>query len=234
MQIRYLGSLAHAYIPDEWLTSMVARVSARKIYYLQDGRNAWHSTWVERRYNNSFRLTLNETKSFAEQNRTCGSVFHIVEVPCLTFETKYGYFLTTQLQIEVPYKNFRPPNNRHDLVSKIHKLRAPLMNDARLNNYIKCQIERYSPDGNLKSSRTLEKHLTIFKGKEFWTPRNKSTPIMLLVSPMDAGGIEEIKKEARMKTWRSSSLGSSYYLQWHQTESFYKSFGTVRASSHYA
>jgi hypothetical protein len=233
MRATDLGLLQYAHLAEEWLLSRVISVSARKLFYVQDGRNAWHSTWVERRYNDSYRLDFEAAKIYAEDSRTCGSVFLIVEVPCLAFETNRGYLFTTQIKADVPFKNFCPPKDKEDLINKLQKIRTPFMNEERLKGIIKSQIERYTPDGKIRTLRTLEKHLSIFKGKLFWTLRNKDSSITVMMSPKDQGEPLIIKKGEKMRTWKSSSIGSDYSLEWHEISPFYKSRGAIKASSHY-
>lgn len=225
--------LQYSCIPKEWLNSNVVSISARKLFYVQDGRNAWHSTWVERWYNDSFRLELKAAKNYAEKSRTCGSVFHIVEVPCLAFETSLGFLLTTQLSSDIPFKSFSPPTDREDLIKKIQKNHPPFMNEERLKIFTKKQLERYTPDGKLKTLQSLENHLDILKRRLYWTLRNKDFSIAIMMSLRDQGEPLIIKKGEKMRTWKSSSIGSDYYLEWHDVSPFYKSRDAIKASSHY-
>jgi hypothetical protein len=62
----------------------VQDVFVSRVAYLFYGRNAWHSTWIQRYYTSkSIGFTTSEVIAVAETNRVQGSVFNIEEIPCL-------------------------------------------------------------------------------------------------------------------------------------------------------
>lgn len=89
--------------------SELISIDAKKIYYLISGRNAWHSTWVQRYYHNCIATRVSDLEKDAETRREKGSVFYIKELPALSFETNLGVFLTTQINTQSPLENFLPP-----------------------------------------------------------------------------------------------------------------------------
>lgn len=62
----------------------VESVSLSRVAYMFYGRNAWHSTWIQRYYTrSSIGLTVGSVQGVCERNRVQGSVFNVEELPCL-------------------------------------------------------------------------------------------------------------------------------------------------------
>ena len=57
-----------------------------QVYYLGYGRNAWHSTWINRYSPNSVSFDVLELKALAEKRRVQGSVAKILSLPMLVVE----------------------------------------------------------------------------------------------------------------------------------------------------
>lgn len=64
---------------------VAACAEIRKVYYVEDGRNAWHSTWVRRYYANRCFDELDEAKVSVESMRVEGSTWTICESPALVY-----------------------------------------------------------------------------------------------------------------------------------------------------
>jgi|Deesub1362A_J573_1020465.scaffolds.fasta_scaffold00319_9 hypothetical protein len=58
------------------------------IYYAWYGRNAWNWTWVEKYMKYGFFTDIEECKSWIEQHRVQGSVWHITQLPALCLSLK--------------------------------------------------------------------------------------------------------------------------------------------------
>jgi hypothetical protein len=76
------------FIPDEGECDFVPhKVSVGKAFYLFYGRNAWHSTWINKYYDGSVEGKVKTLKNFAENQRVQGNVFNIRELPALVFQS---------------------------------------------------------------------------------------------------------------------------------------------------
>ncbi|OOR99443.1 hypothetical protein B0187_04960 [Haemophilus paracuniculus] len=76
--------------------ALLQEVSVGIVYFIHNGRNAWHSTWSQKYHSDgSFFTTFDEAKERAEQLRTNGSVFYIHQMPCLVLRTKDNTFLVS-------------------------------------------------------------------------------------------------------------------------------------------
>lgn len=77
---------------DDFLASFTPREKAiGRLFYLSEGRNAWHSTWTNTYYPNRLSPDLEYCKAGAESMRTQGSVFRIDCVPTLILKGVDGY-----------------------------------------------------------------------------------------------------------------------------------------------
>lgn len=62
----------------------ISKVGYGVIYFSYFGRNAWHSTWIQRYHKkSSFHKTFAGAAEACEEKRTNGSCFHIIELPVL-------------------------------------------------------------------------------------------------------------------------------------------------------
>jgi hypothetical protein len=69
------------------------RFSLTQVYYLGYGRNAWHSTWINRYQSDRISFDQSCLKDIAEGMRIRGSVFKIAPLPMLVFtvgKDRYG------------------------------------------------------------------------------------------------------------------------------------------------
>ena len=96
----------------------VNAIDVKKIYYLITGRNAWHSTWVQHYYPNSFATDINEIEIEAERRREIGTVFYIIELPALCFETSNGVFVVSEINTQIPLQSFSPAVASRNLLIK--------------------------------------------------------------------------------------------------------------------
>lgn len=92
------------------LSEIVKSVSAKKIYYLVTGRNAWRSTWVKYFYKRCISTEYRELEADAEKMREAGTVFYIKELPALCFESDSGCFILAEIDTHYPLKNYDPKN----------------------------------------------------------------------------------------------------------------------------
>ena len=91
-------------------SEIVKSISAKKIYYLVTGRNAWHSTWVKYFYKRCISTECRELEADAETKREAGTVFYIEELPALCLELDSGCFILAEINTHYPLKNYDPTN----------------------------------------------------------------------------------------------------------------------------
>ena len=87
------------------------RILTRKLYsafFLSDGRNAWHSTWVRRYLQDCLHTDFGTAREAAERHRTNGSVFYITEIPALVICTTNSMIFVVQINRHQPFEHFRP------------------------------------------------------------------------------------------------------------------------------
>lgn len=63
------------------------------LYYLIEGRNAWHSTWTNWYRDGCMHTTLDAAKMSAERQRKPGSKFYIREIPALVLKSESSILL---------------------------------------------------------------------------------------------------------------------------------------------
>ena len=89
----------------------IESVHVGKIFHWWDGRNAWHSTWVQR-YNNldAFCATKETALSRIDASRVQGSVFYLQEFPVLIFMGKAACLLIGDMSDTSPLSKFKSTN----------------------------------------------------------------------------------------------------------------------------
>lgn len=76
------------------------------IYYVYTGRNAWHSTWITRYSNGCMHNSLQSARAFCERRRVQGTVFNILELPCLVFRSNNSALIVTEINTENPLSGY--------------------------------------------------------------------------------------------------------------------------------
>lgn len=79
-----------------------------KIFYLYQGRNAWHSTWVQHYYPGCMTDAISTARSNAESRRAPGNVFYILDTPALAVESELGALVITQVNTGDPLGGYEP------------------------------------------------------------------------------------------------------------------------------
>src|SRR5208337_4336907 len=78
-----------------------------KLYYLTQGRNAWHNTWRKSYLDkSSFHLELWEAQEAAEPLRVQGSTWTIMELPACSFISRRHSLLITEINTNRPLATF--------------------------------------------------------------------------------------------------------------------------------
>ena len=88
--------------------SRVARISSCKLWYVYDGRNAWHSTWVQRYGEGCMHTSRSTAEEYSERKRVNGSVFYLQEMPALQFDAEAGTLFVTQFNVRDALRDFYP------------------------------------------------------------------------------------------------------------------------------
>ncbi|HDM8054647.1 hypothetical protein [Vibrio harveyi] len=81
-------------------------VKQANIYYVSEGRNAWHSTYTRRFTTQCMHPTLESAQEYCESVRTQGTKFHIDVLPALVFYTSHRTLLVTEINTETPLARF--------------------------------------------------------------------------------------------------------------------------------
>ena len=77
------------------------------LYYVYEGRNAWHSTWVNKYSNGCMHESLNSAKNHCEKLRKQGSVFYISQLPCIVFRSLQKALIVTEINSENPLSYYK-------------------------------------------------------------------------------------------------------------------------------
>lgn len=78
------------------------------LYYLIEGRNAWHSTWTNWYRDGCMHTTLDAAKMSAERQRKPGSKFYIREIPALVLKSESSILLSTQINTRMVLDRYLP------------------------------------------------------------------------------------------------------------------------------
>jgi hypothetical protein len=89
-----------------WKDEATAECRAAKLFYVYSGRNAWHSTWVQKYREGCMHTTWHSAAQYAERNRVQGSVFYIEERPALVFRGREATLFVTQINCPAPLTEF--------------------------------------------------------------------------------------------------------------------------------
>ena len=170
------------------------------IYYITTGRNAWHSTWIQRYSKGCMHTTIQSAKRHAEKLRTQGTVFTITEYPALQIITASGHIIITQINTKRPLADYSP-----DAVRAQPPQGAELIDGARDN---------YLIEGAIASSVVLSFDCS----SRFWRkppPRKNS---LIVTASSDAALKVMILTQRKLQAWSSYSNGSGYLLGWRERE----------------
>lgn len=183
-------------------------VKAVKIYYCLYGRNAWHSTWIQKYFPNCMQITFDAAKQYAESLRIQGSVFSILEMPALQIDSGSVKFLATQINTITPLRGYSP-NALRDIPTWKNKI------DNLRENY-------------LKFGAPIEGSMLSFDyDSRFWRTRQPPKNSVILLY-FDSNIELEALKTTKLKSWRSNSVGEHYYLNWHEVDNAVRQSAVMR------
>lgn len=184
----------------------IKRFKSGSLYYLYRGRNAWHSTWVTHYFDGSVSASMWGVRELAEKWRAQGSAFTIREQPALICETDAGLLAVTEINTERPLGNLAQRRHAPAALEELH--------------------------GRLSSNRpttTVEQFASLLRAaaKYSWSPLCSPKALVLIATKTPDLPIDRLRAK-NLKSWRSSSAGSGYYLAWSEGSSQVKSSAILR------
>ena len=203
-------------LPEDWKNLRINRIAAGKLYYVQDGRNAWHSTWVKRWYPASFHFDFDGAKAYAEGLRVQGSVFHIMEVPTLVLGVRTGYALVTELSTQSPLSEYKPIFISGDADTRLESVPFYWRYDRKwAPKYVQAQLIRNPSRFHPRLRHKLQLVMDAFREESlFWQPGKSERAVVRLLGVNTDGEVSRLKRGEVMRSWQSRSLGSQYSLSW--------------------
>lgn len=163
------------------------------IYFVHNGRNAWHSTWVQKYYPGCMHSTLEEAMEYCEEKRTNGSVFYIIEMPVIIVCINYGKLIVAQINAGRPLASYSPP---------------------WLSNKNECTLQ----EGGDTPSTIEEITASLNTGSVHWeAPQQKNQPVILLWL-FDPDAKMATITGSPLATYKSASHGAKYQLGWNKLQ----------------
>lgn len=196
-------------LPAAWHKAKVERVTVARILYVRDGRNAWHSTWVQRYYPSSFHDEWAKAVEFAESQRVQGSVFSIRQLPVLRFQTAMGSLLVGELNTTTPMKEYAPPLSISQAKRRARNC-TYWFREYQLSEQLKRRAALKLPAAGWS---LIDVFQSFADNAIAWrTPENRRT-VVRLATEADLDWAE-LKPRSKLKSWRSYSNGGAYPLGW--------------------
>ncbi len=166
------------------------------IYFVHNGRNAWHSTWVQKYYPGCMHSTLEEAKEYCEERRTNGSVFYIIETPVIVACFNYGKLIAVQINANPPFESYAPQ-------------RAAAFTDSG---------EHINQEESRTPSTVEEITASLNIDSIHWNkPQQNNQPVILLWL-FDHNAYTMPITELPLATYKSVSHGKKYFLGWRKLE----------------
>ncbi|WP_176503886.1 hypothetical protein [Cobetia sp. 5-11-6-3] len=78
------------------------------LYFVHIGRNAWHTTWIQRYTTDCMHADLDHAKAHAENLRNNGTRVYVQELPCIVFETSGSNpnYVAVEINTPNPFSKF--------------------------------------------------------------------------------------------------------------------------------
>ena len=176
-------------VAREKLLFAINEVKLEKIYYVSDGRNAWHSTWIQRYGEGCMHTSLSSAKCYCEGQRVQGSMFKIQELPALVFSCGGDRIIITQINSKNIFSVID-----WELLTKLTDI-LPL-----LTMTLEQQTQIFRPDS------------PIWKGQ---MPRNN----LLILYGSGENDIDGLSPDDILMARKSYSVGADHYLNWSTNKS---------------
>lgn len=178
----------------------VSRKSVRKLYYVHDGRNAWHSTWVQRYLDGCMHSSLSSAIRYAESLRVRGSVYYINEIPALLLESESLVLVVTQINCTDVLAAYSSNAVRNEAASDKQKIENLRHNYLTRGSPIEGAFLSFEPDSH------------------FW--KNTPPPRDSLIRVLCEGSLRDFESLGKgvLSGYKSKSCGSQYLLEWSHCE----------------
>lgn len=176
--------------------SSLEEVRMCSLYYLHNGRNAWHSTWVKQYSEGCMHSDERSAKESVERKRTQGSVFYISQLPALLFRSKSGLLAVTEINTLHPFSGYS--------ANAVSKLNAPGTN--LIDGALDCYIVTGAP--------MLGVALSFQQNSRFWSRRPPPRNSVIVVGTEETSTVFSSMEHYGSTTFRSYSNGSAYLLGW--------------------
>lgn len=188
----------HIYTPNQIFDAFeITEIGAGIMYFVHNGRNAWHSTWVQKYSKECMHATLENAKKYCEENRGNGTVFYIIEMPTLVIRAGNKYALyVTQINAQNPLAGYSPT--------------VPIENKVFMGS-----MEVFPCESELKIGGKLNSAALTFESKSrFWKYQpESSTPVLMLCTVLGNSPLHPLGG-ANLKSYKSLSVCSKYLLSW--------------------
>ena len=189
--------------------SKVQSISKGIVYYAYAGRNAWHSTWVQRYYPGCMHTSIETARQYCEKKRQRGTILYIKELPCLVIKSTTKALFITEINHDCPL----------DRYSNEAVTTTPPADHALIDNHLDNYLKRGAPLEGV--------HLSFKPLSRFWqiTPDTRDAIIQV---ECDNPSISVMKcNRDNFYLHKSFSQGSDYYLGWNQKDSNIKRKGVM-------
>lgn len=168
------------------------------IYYVCEGRNAWHSTWVQQYSQGCMHATIDSAKNYCESKRTKGTLFTIATMPALAFISGESCLAITEINTGKIFEDFD-----FKVITQITNL-FPLSSLAFIHFY------------------------HIFKtSSPLWSADHPTANSTIILKADAASNLIALKKEAVLVKYESRSYGGGYKLGWHEKKKINIDFNNV-------
>lgn len=171
-----------------------------RIFYVYQGRNAWHSTWTTTYSEGCMHRTLQSAKDFAEKKRVQGTVFNIREMPAIIFRSSVGDIIITQINTKTPLSLYSP-----DALDNAGVL-ADIFPALPKNNYMHLG----APIVGVAKSFSWH--------SQFWHSRPPASNSVVIVATRDISAEYTHDIDSSFQAFSSYSNGSKYRLGWRARE----------------
>lgn len=200
------GELNRIELNDLGANDVVEMVETGILYFVFNGRNAWHSTWIQKYTVGCMHTNFQSAKDFVERKRVQGSVFYIKQLPCLIFKSKNKKIYITEI------------NNKNPLCGYSY---------MDINN-IKSE-DKFNKKSYLLNGKLLKDILLSFDiNSNFWNRQKPSKNSFFIFYSVnhDLYKTEDIPSE--LKIYNSVSYGKNNKLGWHYKKSLLDSSAIKR------
>lgn len=208
-----LSKLQPNYIEDS--NDVVSRIKTGILYFVFSGRNAWHSTWVQKYTDGCMHTNLQSAKNYVETKRVQGTVFNIIQLPCLIIESNDLKLYFTEINTSDPLSGYSPqavtnsPPQGYKLVDNFK--------DNYLNNREQlCNII-----------------LSFNRNSRFWKVKPSANNSIQIFISQNISAYETENIPENLISYRSVSVGKKFKLSWKNNKSNVKSLSIERIYKSY-